>query len=314
MTAFGLIGAAGYIAPRHMQAISDSGHQLAIAADSSDSVGTLDRWFPAAEFVTHERDFFSSVASLSKRSRPVVSICTPSDLHAAHSLAALAAGADVICEKPLVLDPADLDRLAAAERATGRRVASILQLRLHPQLRELRTRIAAMPATHVADVDLAYITARGPWYHVSWKGDEARSGGIVVNIGIHLFDLLCHLFGPPAGSVVHERTDSRAAGFLDFPRARVRWFLSVDEADLPEAVRLAGKRAYRRLVIDGEEAEFSDGFADLHTECYREILAGGGPGIEENRPAVELSHAIRTAPIAARVGDYHPLLIAAGRS
>jgi UDP-N-acetyl-2-amino-2-deoxyglucuronate dehydrogenase len=314
MKSFGLIGAAGYIAPRHMQAIGDSGHRLAVAADLSDSVGVLDRWFPTADFVTTPADFFASVAAIAERDEAVVSICTPSDLHAAHSLAALAAGADVICEKPLVLDPADLDRLAAAERATGRRVASILQLRLHPQLRELRTCIAAMPATHVADVDLAYITARGPWYHVSWKGDEARSGGIVVNIGIHLFDLLCHLFGPPAGSVVHERTDSRAAGFLDFPRARVRWFLSVDEADLPEAVRLAGKRAYRRLVIDGEEAEFSDGFADLHTACYREILAGSGPGIEENRLAVELAHAIRMAPIAARAGEYHPLLTVAGRS
>lgn len=311
---FGLIGAAGYIAPRHMQAIGDSGHRLAVAADLSDSVGVLDRWFPLADFVTTPADFFAAVAAIAARDQAVVSICTPSDLHAAHSLAALAAGADVICEKPLVLEPADLDRLAAIERATGRRVASILQLRLHPQLRELRTRIAALPSTHVADVDLAYITARGPWYHVSWKGDEARSGGIVVNIGIHLFDLLCHLFGRPTTSVVHERTHRRAAGFLHFPGARVRWFLSVDEADLPPAARLAGKRAYRRLAIDGEEAEFSDGFADLHTACYRDILAGGGPGIEENRPAVELAHAIRTAPIAARSGDYHPLLTAAGRS
>jgi UDP-N-acetyl-2-amino-2-deoxyglucuronate dehydrogenase len=311
---FGLIGAAGYIAPRHMQAISESGHRLAVAADLSDSVGTLDRWFPAARFTTTEADFFGSIASLSAYGRTVVSICTPSDLHATHSLAALAAGADVICEKPLVLDPVDLDRLAAAERSAGRRVASILQLRLHPQLRELRSRIAGLPSEHVADVDLAYVTARGPWYHVSWKGHEARSGGIVVNIGIHLFDLLCHLFGRPTASVVHERTGSRAAGFLDFPTARVRWFLSVDEADLPPAVRIAGKRAFRRLAIDGEAAEFSDGFADLHTACYREILAGGGPGIEENRPAVELAHAIRTAPLAGRRGEFHPLLTGGGRS
>jgi UDP-N-acetyl-2-amino-2-deoxyglucuronate dehydrogenase len=293
-----------------MQAIGDSGHRLAVAADSSDSVGVLDRWFSAVEFMTTAAGFFAAVAAIAARDHACVSVCTPSDLHAAHSLAALAAGADVICEKPLVLDPADLDRLAAAERATGRRVASILQLRLHPQLCELRSRIAALPRGHVADVDLAYITARGPWYHVSWKGDEARSGGIVVNIGIHLFDLLCHLFGAPTASIVHERTVSRAAGFLDFPGARVRWFLSVDEADLPESARRAGKRSYRRLAIDGDEVEFSDGFADLHTACYREILAGGGPGIEENRPAVELAHAIRTASLAGRRGDFHPLLSA----
>ncbi len=306
---FALVGAAGFVAPRHMQAIAETGNTLIAAVDPHDSVGVIDRYFPDAAFFTEvERfdRFLEKRRRLSEQERVhYISICSPNYLHDAHVRLALRVGAHAICEKPLVISPWNLDALAALEAEYGRRVYTITQLRLLPQLRELAARLHGEPRKRV-DVELTYITARGRWYAQSWKGAPEKSGGLALNIGVHFFDLLIWLYGKPRSSqVVLSRAD-KMSGVFELEHARVRWFLSIDGADLPAAVRAEGKTAYRSLVADGREIEFSDGHADLHTAVYRDLLAGGGFSIEDVRPSIELAHEIRHAPVTA-AADAHPL-------
>lgn len=308
MKRFALIGAAGYIAPRHMKAIRDTGNDLVAAMDVNDSVGILDSHFPDAQFFTEFEQFDAFVDGERRQGRPLdyVSIASPNYLHSAHMRFALRAGADAICEKPLVLNPEDIDTLKALEQDTGRRINTILQLRLHPAIIALRDRVAAMPADQKVDVDLTYITSRGNWYLKSWKGLTEKSGGIATNIGVHFFDMLHFVYGELRQNIVHLKTPTKAAGYLEYDRARVRWFLSLDVNDIPAAERANGKRTYRALVADGESVEFSDGFTELHTRIYEEVLAGRGFGVEENRVAIETVAQIRTADLAPKGSLSHP--------
>ncbi|MCR5114576.1 MAG: Gfo/Idh/MocA family oxidoreductase [Bacteroidales bacterium] len=312
MKNFALIGAAGYIAPRHMQAIKDTGNNLVALLDKSDSVGIIDRYFPDAAFFLESERFDRHLYRLSKKGEgqqvDYVSICSPNYLHDAHMRLALRNGADAICEKPLVLNTWNLDGLEEIEKDTGKRVYHILQLRLHPSVQQLKRKIDADTSGKVYDIDLTYVTGRGKWYYYSWKADKERSGGITTNIGVHFFDMLTHIFGTVQSSVVHYLTDSTAAGFLQLERARVRWFLSLDVNHVPADLRAAGKTTYRALTIGGETFGFSDGFTDLHTEAYRQILAGQGFGIQDARDYVAICQEIRNATPVGLVGDYHPLL------
>jgi UDP-N-acetyl-2-amino-2-deoxyglucuronate dehydrogenase len=301
---FALMGAGGYVAPRHMQAIKAVGGDLKVIFDPNDSVGIIDSFFPEANFFVEFERFDRHVDKLRRRGQKLdyISICSPNYLHDAHVRFALRSEADAICEKPLVLNPWNIDGLAEMEKETGRRISTILQLRLHPAIRALKRKIDASPKNEFA-VDLTYIASRGRWYHTSWKGDDAKSGGIATNIGVHFFDLLVHLFGPPQQNVAHLRDRERAAGYLECGRAKVRWFLSVERRDLPEA---ASKMTFRSITIDGVEIEFSEGFADLHTLSYQEIVAGRGFGVETVRPSVEIVSAFRTLPLEPRSGERHP--------
>lgn len=294
---FALIGAAGFVAPRHMRAIRDIGGNLCAAVDPSDSVGILDDHFPQAAFFTEFERFDRHVDKLRRGANPVdfVSICSPNHLHDAHVRFALRSGADAICEKPLVLNPHNLDGLERVEAESGRRIYTILQLRLHPTIIALRKQLLAEEPDRRHDVDLTYITPRGPWYHVSWKGDEARSGGISTNIGVHFFDMLSFLFGELRECLVNHRCANKAAGYLEYDRARVRWFLSIDGADLPAHAK--DQQTLRSITIDGEEIEFSGGFTDLHTRSYEEIVEGRGFGLAEVRPSIETVAKIRRAPV-----------------
>jgi UDP-N-acetyl-2-amino-2-deoxyglucuronate dehydrogenase len=309
---FALIGAAGYVAPRHLQAIAETGNRLVAAVDPHDAVGILDRYSFDVRFFTEFERFDRHLEKL--RRGPAadrvqwVSICSPNYLHDAHIRLALRIGADVICEKPLVINPWNLDALEELEAETGGRVSTVLQLRLHPQLMALRERIAEESRTRRHDVSLAYVTPRGRWYDTSWKGVEERSGGMVVNIGIHLFDLLLWLFGPLETCEVHLREPRRIAGFLELARAGVRWFLSADPADLPFVPEPGRRATFRSIVVDGEEVEFSEGFASLHTRVYEETLAGRGFGIDDSRPAIELSHRIRHAEVAPVASHLHAMV------
>jgi UDP-N-acetyl-2-amino-2-deoxyglucuronate dehydrogenase len=310
MKRFALVGAAGYIAPRHMKAIRDTGNELVATMDLNDSVGILDSHFPDAQFFTEFEQFDAFVDAERRRGKPLdfVSIASPNYLHDAHMRFALRAGADAICEKPLVLNPEDIDGLLALERDTGHRINTILQLRLHPAILALRDRVAALPATKKVDVDLTYITSRGNWYLKSWKGLTERSGGIATNIGVHFFDMLHFVYGALRENIVHLNSPTKAAGFLEYDRARVRWFLSLDVNDVPAAERANGKRTYRAVVADGEDVEFSDGFTELHTRIYEEVLAGRGFGVEENRVAIQTVAQIRTAPLAPAGSLSHPFV------
>lgn len=312
MKNFALIGAAGYIAPRHMQAIKAVGHQLTAAYDPNDSVGIIDSHFPEADFFT-EFERFDRHVDMRRRANQgqqidYVAICSPNYLHDSHMRFALRSGADAICEKPLVLNTWNIDGLIDIEKDTGRKVNTILQLRVHPAIMALRDKVQAEKRATKHEVDLTYITSRGHWYLQSWKGDLKKSGGIATNIGVHFFDMLHFIFGALQGNVVHLSTDTKAAGYLEYEHARVRWFLSVDVADVPSAQRSAGQRTYRSITVDGEEIEFSGGFTDLHNRSYEEILAGRGFGLEENRTAIATVAAIRDATPASRTGDYHPFL------
>ena len=305
---FALIGAAGYIAPRHMQAIRDTGHALVAALDPNDSVGIIDSYFPDASFFTEFERFDRHVDKLRREDGGAidyVSICSPNYLHDSHVRFALRSGADAVCEKPLVLNPWNIDGLAELERDTGRRINTILQLRLHPAIVALRDRIAGT-SDRKFDVDLNYVTSRGLWYFHSWKGDARKSGGIATNIGVHFFDMLHFLFGRLQDNRVHLSTPSRAAGYLEFAKARVRWFMSLELADVPAAERARGQRTFRSIRVDGEEIEFSGGFADLHTRSYEEILAGRGFGLDDNRCAIEAVSAIRSLPAMPSLGEVHP--------
>jgi UDP-N-acetyl-2-amino-2-deoxyglucuronate dehydrogenase len=309
---FAMVGAAGFVAPRHLKAIHDTGNRLVAASDPHDAAGVLDRYFPEARFFTEIERFDRFMEK--RRRGPIedridyVSICSPNYLHDSHVRMALRAQAHVICEKPLVVNPWNLDALQAIEEETGSRVSTVLQLRLHPTLKELAETLRQRPAGPRMEVCLSYITRRGPWYDVSWKGSEEKSGGVAMNIGIHFFDLLLWLFGPVQESAVHLRDARRMAGLLELERARVRWFLSVEAADLPAGYQESGRAAYRSLTIDGREMEFSEGFTDLHTRIYEEVLAGRGFGITEARPSIELVYAIRTGKIAPHGDEGHPML------
>ncbi len=305
---FALVGAGGFVAPRHMAAMTAVGGTLVAACDVSDSVGILDRYAPDAAFFTEfERFQYALAARPGAEAAPVshVAVCSPNHLHHAHAAAALRLGADVICEKPLVVDPALLDALAALEAATGRRVATILQLRHHPAILDLKARVEAAPADRKHEVTLTYVTGRGPWYGASWKSDPQRSGGIAMNIGIHLFDMLGFVFGPLQANRPHRVEPRRATGFLEFERARVRWWLSIDRGDLPAAAA-PGQTTWRSITVDGAEVEFSGGFTDLHTESYRHILAGRGYGIEAVRASLEAAHRVHNGPCLPAGADGHP--------
>ncbi len=308
---FALTGVAGFVAPRHLKAIKDTGNRLVAAVDPHDAVGVLDRYAFDVRFFTEFERFDRHLEKLRRGSEAgrvhYVSICSPNHLHDAHIRLALRVGAHAICEKPLVINPWNLDALQELEQETGGRVHTILQLRLHPQLIALRDRLRAEPVRR-HDVSLTYITARGPWYDVSWKGSDERSGGIVTNIGIHFFDLLLWLFGPTEACEVHVRAPHRVGGFLELERASVRWFLSTDSSDLPFAPEPGVRTTLRSITVDGSEVEFSDGFTGLHTRVYEETLAGGGFGIADSRPSIELSHRIRTAPAVPVAGHLHPSL------
>lgn len=315
MADFGLVGVAGFVAVRHLRAIAETGHRLVAAIDPKDSVGVLDQYFPDAHFFVEFERFDRHVDKLRRRGAPLayLSVCSPNYLHDSHIRFGLRSGADVICEKPLVLNPWNLDALQDLERETGRRVYNVLQLRLHPVIQDLRARvqerIAADPNLKL-DVDLGYITSRGRWYQVSWKGDGAKSGGIATNLGIHFFDMLQWVFGPVVASSVHLSTPSTMAGYLELQHANVRWFLSIDAASLPQEARAKGQRTWRSIRIEDHELEFSEGFTDLHTETYRRILAGQGYGLEEARAAVQLVHDIRDAAPRRDVDVLHPLALA----
>lgn len=298
MKNFALIGAGGYIAPRHMRAIKAVGGNLAVALDPNDSVGILDSYFPDAHFFVEFERFDRHVDMLRRKHHGIdyVAICSPNYLHDAHMRAALRAGAHAICEKPLVINPWNLDALQELETETGRRIYTVLQLRLHPALVAFRERLLASPKKRHS-VQLTYLTARGRWYDVSWKGMEERSGGIVINIGIHFFDLLVWLFGPVERAEVQLREGKRAAGTLSLENADVQWYLSAEASDLPFTPTPGGKTTFRSIVVDGEQLEFSEGFTDLHTRVYEGVLSGQGFGVHEARPSIELSHRIRHAPL-----------------
>lgn len=314
MKRFALVGAAGYIAPRHMKAIRDTGNDLVVAMDVNDSVGILDSHFPDARFFT-DFELFDAHVNAERRAGSAldyVSIASPNFLHSAHMQWALRSGADAICEKPLVLTPDQIDELKTVETETGCKIHTILQLRLHPAILALRDRVARMPQNQKVDVDLTYITSRGNWYLKSWKGLTEKSGGIATNIGVHFYDMLHFVYGRVQENIVHLNTPTKAAGYLEYERARVRWFLSVDVADVPEVERAKGKRTYRAVTADGENLEFSDGFTELHTKIYEDILSGGGFGVEENRVAIETVATIRNAPIVPVGPLTHPFVGAQG--
>jgi UDP-N-acetyl-2-amino-2-deoxyglucuronate dehydrogenase len=315
---FGLIGAAGYIAPRHMNAVHELGHQIVAAVDPHDCVGYMDRFFPYADFFTEIERFDRHLEKLRRgpeeRRVQYVSICSPNYLHDAHVRLALRVKAHAICEKPLVLSPWNLDALAELEEEHERDVYAILQLRSLPSLIQLRESLLANTPRERAEVCLSYVTRRGSWYRVSWKGDRKKSGGVAMNIGIHFFDLLIWLFGGVESSEVHLSHSQKMAGLLQLERARVRWFLSTDERDLPKASREHGQYAHRNMTVNGQDLEFSTGFTDLHTEVYRQIIAGCGSRISDARPSIELVHQINNSVPVPDYGSGHPALAATSAS
>ena len=312
MKFFTLIGAAGYIAPRHMKAIKDTGNQLIAAFDPNDSVGIIDSYFPNANFFTEFERFDRHIDKLRRQQDghavDYVSICSPNYLHDSHMRFALRSNADAICEKPIVLNHWNIDALQSIEKDTGRKVYTVLQLRLHPAIIALKKEVEEGPKDKKYDVDLTYITSRGKWYFNSWKGDEKKSGGVSTNIGVHFYDMLHFVFGKVLQNTLHYRDEYKAGGFIEYEKARVRWFLSVDFEDIPIEMRLKGTRTHRSLTMNGKEIEFSDGFTDLHTRIYEDILNGGGFSLEDNRVAIETVGDIRNQLPHLLAGDYHPFL------
>lgn len=313
MKNFALIGAAGYIAPRHLKAIADTKNNLIAALDSFDSVGIMDSYFPNADFFVEFERFDRHLEKL-KRDKGIgldyVSICTPNYLHDAHIRLALRREADAICEKPIVLNPWNIDALMDIEKSTGRKVFNILQLRLHPSIIALKEKVSKESEFKNGkyDIDLTYLTSRGHWYYTSWKGDVSKSGGVASNIGVHFFDMLSWVFGNVQENKVHLHTHDRAAGYLEFEKARVRWFLSIDYDCIPEHIKEIGQRTFRSIKIDGEEIEFSGGFTELHTKSYEAILKGKGFGLSDARQSIEIVHDIRNAEISPLTGEYHELV------
>ena len=311
MKNFALIGAAGYIAPRHLKAIKDTKNNLIASLDKFDSVGILDSYFPNSDFFVEFERFDRHIEKL-KRQKNInldyVSICTPNYLHDSHIRMALRRGADAICEKPLVLNPWNVDILADIEKESGQNIYTILQLRLHPSIIALKNKIALENKKEKYNVDLTYITSRGNWYDISWKGDESKSGGIATNIGVHFYDMLSWIFGKVQENKVYLREKDKSSGYLEFEKARVRWFLSIDENSLPKEVREKGQRTYRSITVDNQEIEFSGGFTELHTESYKGILKGNSFGLKDAKQSIEIVHNIRSSEIIT-VGEKHPFLI-----
>ena len=311
---FALIGAAGYIAPRHMKAIKETGNDLVAALDPYDGIGIMDSNFPNASFFTEFERFDRFVDKWHRDSGKridFVSICSPNYLHDSHIRFALRNGADAISEKPLVLNPWNIDQLKVLENETGQKVNNILQLRLHPSIIALKEKVALelkKNPNKVYDIDLTYLTSRGKWYFVSWKGDESKSGGIASNIGVHFYDMLHFIFGDILHNEVHYRDEKTSSGYLEYKKARVKWFLSIDAANLPDNAIQGEKLTYRSITVGDEELEFSGGFTDLHTQSYQNILAGNGFGIEENRTAIETVETIRTNDISIPGKKAHRLL------
>ncbi|HOF21453.1 MAG TPA: Gfo/Idh/MocA family oxidoreductase [Bacteroidales bacterium] len=307
---FGLIGVAGYIAVRHLNAIKETGNNLLASLDPFDSVGLLDSYFPQSDFFVEFERFDRHFDKLKRSGTRIdyVSICSPNYLHDSHIRFALRQGADAICEKPIVLNPWNVDALQIIENETGRKINTVLQLRLHPRIVELKQMIENGPKDKVYDVDLTYITSRGNWYFRSWKGDIEKSGGVSTNIGIHFFDMLGWIFGEVKNNVVNISEYNKAAGYLELKNARVRWFLSLDFNDIPGEYKENGKRTFRSVTVEGEEVEFSEGFTDLHTASYREIIEGRGFGLNDARQSVVTAHTIRNAKPIGLQGNYHPML------
>jgi UDP-N-acetyl-2-amino-2-deoxyglucuronate dehydrogenase len=307
---FGLIGVAGYIAVRHLKAIKDTGNNLLASLDKFDSVGLIDSYFPHSDFFVEFERFDRHFDKLKRTGTKIdyVSICSPNYLHDSHIRFALRHQAEAICEKPIVLNPWNVDALQEIENETGRKIYTILQSRLHPRIIQLKETIEKGPKDKIYDIDLTYITSRGNWYYISWKGDLQKSGGVASNIGIHFFDMLAWIFGSAKSSVVHLAEASKAAGYLELERARVRWFLSLDANDLPPQAVAKNQRTYRSIEVDGAEIEYSEGFTDLHTETYKEIIAGRGFGLNDARQSVEIAYNIRNAKTAGLTGNYHPLV------
>jgi len=307
---FALIGAAGYIAPRHLKAIKDTNNNLIAALDKFDSVGIMDSYFPNADFFVEFERFDRHIEKIKRQqniSLDYVSICTPNYLHDSHIRMALRRGADAICEKPLVLNPWNVDALRDIEKESGQRIHTILQLRLHSSIIQLKNKVASENKQGKYDVDLTYITSRGNWYDISWKGELSKSGGIATNIGVHFYDMLGWIFGEVEENIVHLREKNKAAGYLEFKHARVRWFLSIDENDLPEDIKVIGQRTFRSINIDDNELEFSKGFTELHTESYKDILKGNGFGLEDAKTSIQIVHDIRNKEINYK-GEKHPFL------
>lgn len=311
MKKFALIGAAGYVAPRHMKAIKDTNNELIACLDPSDSVGIMDSFFPQAQFFTEFERFDRHIDKCRRNGDKAdfLSICSPNYLHDSHVRFGLKSGCHVICEKPLVLNPRNIDPLMEIENETGCKVNTILQLRLHPSVIQLKEKIEKKQQDNKLDVDLTYITSRGSWYHQSWKGDINKSGGIATNIGVHFFDMLHFLFGTLQESQLHYSDDMTTAGYLEYERARVRWFLSIDEQSLPQNIRQKGQRTYRSILIDDNEFEFSGGFTDLHTRSYQHILEGNGFSLADNKVAIDTVSKLRTAEIEQSRDFIHPLLL-----
>ena len=307
---FGIIGVAGYIAGKHLKAIKDTGNNLLASLDKFDSVGRIDSFFPGSDFFVEFERFDRHFDKLKRTGTKIdyVSICSPNYLHDSHIRFALRHQAEAICEKPIVLNPWNIDALQEIENETGHKIYTILQLRLHPKIIELRDKILNGPKGKIYDIDMTYITSRGNWYYISWKGDIQKSGGVATNIGIHFFDMLSWIFGDANKSIVHLSKPNKAAGYLELENARVRWFLSLDYNDIPENVKASGQRTFRSITVDGEEIEFSEGFADLHTLSYKEILTGRGFGLRDASQSVMIAYNIRNAIPAGLKGDYHPFL------
>ncbi len=308
---FALIGAAGYIAPRHMRAIFETGHRLEAALDKNDNVGVIDSYFPDADFFLEAERFDRHLDKLRRQGDKkidYVSICSPNYLHDAHIRLALRNSCHAICEKPIVLNPWNLDALAEIEKETGKHIFTVLQLRYHPAIIKLRESIRQSPPEKIFDIDLTYITGRGKWYFMSWKGDPSKSGGIATNIGVHFFDMLIWIFGPVKENILHLQQADKAAGLLILEKARIRWFLSIDANTLPPEAKEKKQMTFRSITVEQEEIEFSGGFTDLHTETYKNILAGNGYGIADSRDAIQTVYVIRNARPIGLHGDYHPYL------
>lgn len=309
MKNFSLIGAAGYIAPRHMKAIKDTGNDLLAAYDPYDGVGIMDSYFPDADYFTEFERFDRHIERLKRNDSKVdfMSICSPNYLHDSHIRFGLRSGADVICEKPIVLNPWNIDSLEQAEKDTGQSVYTILQLRHHDAIKALKNKVDNGPKDKFYNIDLTYLTSRGKWYYTSWKGDFEKSGGIATNIGVHFYDMLTWIFGGLKSQIVHLHNHDRASGIMHLERANVRWFLSINYDLIPEMEKSLGKRTYRSITVDGEEIEFSQGFTELHTISYKAILNGQGYRIGDAREAIQIVHDIRNADLVGMTGDFHPL-------
>jgi len=305
---FALIGVAGYIAERHLKAIKDTNNNLVASLDKFDSVGKIDSYFPNSDFFTEYERFDRHIDKLKRDNIHIdyVSICTPNYLHDSHIRFALRHGADAICEKPVVLNPWNIDALQEIEKETGRKIFNILQLRLHPSIIELKRKIENGPRDKVYDIDLSYITSRGNWYNISWKGNKEKSGGVATNIGVHFYDMLTWIFGDIEENIVHVSDPLKTAGYLKLKNANVRWFLSVDYNDIPKEIKEKNQRTFRSITVEGEEIEFSGGFTDLHTLSYQEIIKGNGFGLEDTKKSIEIVYKIRNSSPIGLKGDYHP--------